>query len=292
MLKHKADARLHMLETNVRQKAYYEARFAGPVVQETVRQSDQQPNLPTRAWYSVRSRLQEWRYASGVNDYVYAQHRAWMSDLEQARVLDLGCSRGNYLSLWIAEHCAEYIGIDLSEPAAAYLDRRLRERGLANAHAYAQDLLANSFPDEHFDVVYAQSVLHHFKNKAVMLQELQRLLKPGGVVIAIDPLMTEPLNRIARTLYRPFQSDRAWEWPFSYSTFSLLQHYFEIAEMQGFMGMTKFGLPFYLLPGLGGVGRAIGNWGNGFDATYARRPGIPFFLCWMATLRLRKREKL
>ena len=151
------------------------------------------------------------------------------------------------------------------------------------------ELLA--FPDNHFDLVYAYSVLHHFKDVSVIIEELHRVLKPGGMIISLDPMMTEPLNRLARALYRPLQTDRDWEWPFTRETFRLFQNYFEIADMQGFMGMVKLGFPFQIIPGLDNFGKVIEGWGLKFDNKYARSFGVPFFLCWFSTLQLRKPDR-
>jgi len=280
------DPRQQMLQINFRQKDFYESRYEATHMNRQA--TERAANLPTNVWTWFRYGLMDLGSSVNVYEQVYALHQKWMSDLGDARVLDLGCFAGNNLSLWIAENCADYTGIDLSEQATASLDEKLRERQLTHARAYKQDFLANSFPDNHFDLVYAHAVLHHFKEMTVLLEELKRILKPGGVVISFDPMMTEPLNRLARMLYRPLQTDRDWEWPFKRSTFHLIQKYFEIADMQGFMGMVKLGFPFQLIPGLSGLGRAIGHWGLEFDKRYARRFGLPFYLCWVASLQLRK----
>lgn len=281
-----ADGREEMLQINVRQKDFYESRFEA--AQAGRPGKERAANAPTNIWTLMRRKVLAMRRASGAEEYLYILHRDWMSNLKVARVLDLGCFTGNHLSLWIAEHCAEYVGMDLSEQAIYVLNAKLRERQLTHASASAQDFLANSYPDNYFDLVYAFSVLHHFKDVNSMLQEMCRILKPGGVVISFDPLMTEPFNRLARIIYRPLQSDRDWEWPFTRTTFRIIRKYFEIADMQGFLGMTKLGFPFQLLPGLNKLGEAIVRWGLEFDKEHARSLGFPFYLCWMATLQLRK----
>jgi ubiquinone/menaquinone biosynthesis C-methylase UbiE len=286
------DERQKMLQINIRQKAFYESRFEDTLLGRVF--TERAANATTNFWSRLRYEINKFSYSSGINEYIDTLHREWihdLPDLKGAHVLDLGCSTGNHLSLWIAENCAEYIGIDLSEQATAALDAKLRERGLTHARAYAQDFLANSYPDNYFDLVYACAVLHHFREKTVLLDELYRVLKPGGVVISIDPLMTEPLNFLARALYRPLQTDRDWEWPFTYSTFRLFQKYFQIVDMQGFMGMAKLGLPFLAVPGLSRLGQAIGQRGVEFDKKHTRRFGLPFFLCWETTLRLRKLDQ-
>ena len=277
-----------MLSVNVRQKDFYESRFEA--TKESRKSSERAANMVTNFWTWLRYKLMDMGRSVNVYDQIYSLHREWMSDLKHTNVLDLGCFAGNSLSVWIAENCANYIGIDLSEQATQFLDGKLRERGLPHARAYKEDFLANSFPDNYFDVVYAHAVLHHFKDMSVLLQELYRVLKPGGVIISFDPMMTEPLNRFARLLYRPLQTDRDWEWPFTRATFRLISQYFEIPAMQGFMGMVKLSFPFQFIPGLGDVSRAIGRWGLAFDKKYARRFGLPFYLCWTVTLQLRKSD--
>jgi ubiquinone/menaquinone biosynthesis C-methylase UbiE len=278
-----------MLRINVQQKDFYESRFEASQVKNQA--SERAANIPTNLWTWMRRRILEMRRTSGVDEQLYRLHREWMGNLNGSYVLDLGCFTGNYLSLWIAENCTDYTGIDLSEQAIAVLNTKLHVHGLTHAHVYAQDFLANSYPDDYFDLVYAYSVLHHFKDLNVMLKELHRVLKPGGIVISVDPLMTEPLNRVARMLYRPMQTDREWEFPFTYSTFRLLQHYFEIANIQGFMGMSKLGFPFQLIPGLDRLGQVIGHRGLELDNQYASHIGLPLFLCWMVTLQLQKLDR-
>jgi len=275
-----------MLQINIRQKDFYESRFeanqvAGPVTERAA-------SISTNMWTRMRRRMMKLRKTTGVDEQIYELHRTWLGDLQDSRILDLGCFTGNHLSLWIAESCAEYIGIDLSEQAIATLNEKLRAHQLTHACAYAQDFLANSYPDNYFDKIYAYSVLHHFKDMSVILQELHRVLKPGGVIISFDPLMTEPFNRFMRMLYRPLQTDRDWEWPFTYVTIRLLQKYFEIADMRGYLGMVKCSFPLQMVPGLSNLGQMVGRWGSKFDDKYTRQPGLPFFLCWLATLCLRK----
>ena len=282
------DWKQEMLRFNIRQKDFYESRFVAAYI--TKRDTERAANAPTNLWTLTRRKVMAMGQSVHVYEHVHKTHQEWMSNIQDSRVLDLGCFAGNALSIWIAEHCAEYVGIDLSEQATQFLDTKLRELKLRNAHAYKQDFLDNAYPDNHFDVIYAHAVLHHFKDIDTLLKELHRVLKPDGVVISFDPMMTEPLNRIARVLYRPLQTDKDWEWPFTYKTFQHIQRYFEITNMQGFMGMVKLGFPFQLLPGLKRIGRAVATRGLAFDQKYGQSFGLPFYLCWGATLRLRKRE--
>jgi SAM-dependent methyltransferase len=64
-----------------------------------------------------------------------------------SRVLDVGCGDGRTCGLWLRDHAAEYVGVDISELAirearAAGLDARL-----------IQDATDLPFADGQFDVV-------------------------------------------------------------------------------------------------------------------------------------------
>lgn len=78
-----------------------------------------------------------------------------MGDISDSNVLDLGCFDGNQLSLWIAERCKKYIGLDLSENAISVLNRKLEAGKLNHAKAIAEDLLDGKQPAISVDVVYA-----------------------------------------------------------------------------------------------------------------------------------------
>ena len=80
-------------------------------------------------------------------------------------------------------------GLDLSAKAIGKLRRKLDE--IPGAEAKAADFLAEDYR-ERFDVIYAHGVLHHFRDFEVLCAELHKALRPGGVVISIDPLQSDP----------------------------------------------------------------------------------------------------
>lgn len=275
--------RRHHLDVNRQQKAYYESRFEADGADERA------ANAVTNAWTRLRRRIQTHDRSIGTVDRILADHRAWLGDLSQSRVLDLGCFAGNDLSLWLADQSAEYRGLDLSESAIKALQEKLRAQvPEADARARAGDFLANELPDASFDVIYAHSVLHHFANVDLVLEEMHRVLKPGGVVVSLDPLSTEPLIRMVRAAYRPFQSDRDWEWPFTFTTFRQIDRWFEIDRIQGYRGFSMLGLPLATLPLMRRPAHAVGRLGLRLERRFSNRRGLALWLCWMVALRLQK----
>lgn len=278
--------RQDMLETNRRQRDFYESRHSA------ARSGGGEPdaNVATNMWTRLRRRQQLLRRHLGISGEVHALHRRWINEMPVAapRILDLGCFSGNPLSFELARHAERYVGIDLSESAIASLRRRLAEREIVGAEAKAMDFLENDFPPESFDLVYAHSVLHHFRHLPVALDEILRLLAPGGMVITVDPLNTSFSSRLARRIYRPLQSDRDWEFPFTRRTLRAIRGRFVIEELRGFMGCAKYSLPLMLVPGLRRTGERGSSLGARMDARYATREGAMLWRCMQVTLLLRE----
>ncbi len=279
------EGRQRMLETNVRQHDFYESRFESTA--SATAAPERAANRPTQLWTKLRRRIQSLRAKVGGDDQLISLHRAWLGDLRSARVLDLGCFAGNRLSLWIAENSKEYIGVDLSEQAIARLQADLDERKVANASAKAMDFLANDWPDHYFDRVYAYSVLHHFADLDVALRELRRVVKPGGIVVSMDPLATEPFNRLARALYRPVQTDRDWEFPFTKKSLEMIGRHFHIREQRGIQGVVKLAYPLLVFSTTERVGQRFARRLLEYDS----RSGplaFPLFSPWHLALKLER----
>jgi SAM-dependent methyltransferase len=259
------------MQDNERQREFYESRFAAKGAA-----NEKAANWATNRWTAVRRKIQGFERQSGIKDRVLSLHRQWLGDLSDKDVLDLGCFAGNDLSLYLAQKSQSYIGIDLSDSAISKLNDKLLEA--PTAQAIAGDFLTFPFSEAQFDVVYAHSVLHHFADFEKLCATLSRVLKPDGIVIALDPTQTEPFNWLARMIYRPFQSDKDWEWPFKRSNYQTIQRYFNIERVQGYRGFSKIG---YVLPFMTG-------WGVRMDERYATKLGFSLYMCWLVTMRLKK----
>ena len=196
-------------------------------------------NLPTRIWYYFREKtLKKIRKDIGVLNESYDIHKTWFGDLSNMKVLDLGCFAGNYWSMYLAEHSKKYIALDLSDVAIEKLANRIKP--FPNAEAIAADFLSDEFAEKDFDMIYAYGVLHHFQNPDVLIAKLNEKLAPGGLVISYDPLETSLPIKIIRVLYRPFQSDKDWEWPFTKKTYFKFAKTFNIVERHGLLGQSKW----------------------------------------------------
>lgn len=213
-----------IIETNIRQKEFYNTK---------------KKNFATKIWSLLREKtLKKIRKNIGILDQSYQLHKEWFGDLSNKKVLDLGCFAGNELSMYLAENAKEYIGIDLSNVAIDKLNNRLEL--IPTAKALAVDFLTDDFKDKDFDLIYAYGVLHHFQNVPVLIKKLKEKLAVNGEIISYDPLETSIPIKTIRFIYRPFQTDADWEWPFTKKTVKLFSKEFNIVERRGLLGKTKW----------------------------------------------------
>ena len=118
------------------------------------------------------------------------------SKTDGTRVLDIGCGYGFFLQKmdqlgWQVE------GIEVSKPGRDYARQEL---GLC---IHAKPLEAMAFPCDHFDAVTLFYVIEHVPDPALVLKEVYRILKPGGMLLLRWPHST-PVVKILGPLAKKF----------------------------------------------------------------------------------------
>jgi ubiquinone/menaquinone biosynthesis C-methylase UbiE len=105
--------------------------------------------------------------------------RATYGDRKDLTILDIGCGTGA-MSQKLAAH-GTVISADFSPLALEYSRRRELTR------LCAADAMRLPFQDGSFDLIVALDILEHLPDDEAALREFQRVLKPGGRVIATVP---------------------------------------------------------------------------------------------------------
>jgi SAM-dependent methyltransferase len=125
-------------------------------------------------------------------DAFRAENRGLLDDFARLHpppgdLLEVGCAGG-----WLLKHAAERgwraRGVELSAEAVAH-SRRL---GL---EVFQGELAAAGFPDAAFDLVYMGDVLEHVPDCRAVMDEVARVLRPGGHLYLRGPITTHSLAR-------------------------------------------------------------------------------------------------
>lgn len=116
-----------------------------------------------------------------------------LGDTKKLHVLDVGCGVGKtdgYLSPWLAS----VTGVDVS-PVSIERARRL------NPHVRYESYDGKRLPftNELFDAAFLICVLHHvaLDERITLLQEVRRILKPGGIMFVFEHNPFNPMTQIA-----------------------------------------------------------------------------------------------
>ncbi len=224
-----------MLDVNVAQHEYY----------ETAGGSDESPrnSSATNLWRRLRKNAYSVFKNSEIHESINQLHAQWAGDVSKAKVLDLGLGEGNPLSLMLAKEAREYVAVDLSSSRMDVFRRKLSEAGITGAKTYVCDFLSDDFPEKNFDVVYAMAIFHHFKHIEAFMDVLCKRMSPGAIVITLDPIETWFPIKVIRAMYRPLQTDAAWEFPFTGQSLEAIQRTFKIECVQGVYGYSKWAIP-------------------------------------------------
>jgi demethylmenaquinone methyltransferase/2-methoxy-6-polyprenyl-1,4-benzoquinol methylase len=133
----------------------------------------------------------------------YGRDRRWKERLaDMARVnnttqaLDLACGTGD-IAFALAARGARVTGLDITPRML----QRAKDKTCTGApvRLLAGDMMTLPFAERSFDVVTTGYGLRNVPRLDVALREIQRVLRPGGVLLSLD--FNRPSNPLVRTIY-------------------------------------------------------------------------------------------
>lgn len=112
--------------------------------------------------------------------------------------LDLGTGPGDIPIMLCGQvEGLQVTAVDLAQTMLDIAEDKLAEADLATRVALAcMDVKALDLPDDSFDAVFSNTILHHIPEPSLMLAEASRVLKPGGLVLIRDLYRPETIEQL------------------------------------------------------------------------------------------------
>lgn len=116
------------------------------------------------------------------------------------QILDIATGTGDFALLLAKRLKPQHIvGADISEGMMAVGREKVKEEGLQNVISFQhEDCMQLSFPDGSFDAVTSSYGVRNFQNLDKGLQEMQRVLRPGGhlLIVELTPPPRFPMKQL------------------------------------------------------------------------------------------------
>ena len=150
--------------------------------------------MPQQPGDEKKSQVQEY-YSRTAEGYVASASHRTGSDLQ--RLIELGewqpdlyaldvATGGGHTALTIAPYVGQVMVTDLTPRMLEKAREFILAQGVTNAQFQVADAEQLPFADATFDRVTCRIAPHHFPNRARAVQEIARVLKPGGLFLLID----------------------------------------------------------------------------------------------------------
>lgn len=136
------------------------------------------------------------------------------------RILEVGVGTG--ISLPDYSRASRLTGVDISEPMLRKAQKRVAELGLRNVEGLAlMDAERLAFPDASFDVIVAQLVITTVPHPEATLDEMARVLRPGGEIVLVSRVGAESgLRATFEQSFAPLTERLGWRLEFPWSRYT------------------------------------------------------------------------
>ena len=218
------------LSLSQRVRKYWEARpcgTGGNVVGELTKY--------TPEWFA---KIEEYRYRTEPFIHSVAQFTRYRGK----KILEIGVGAGTDHLQW-ARAGAQCFGVDLTDAAIEITREHLRLHGLESRLQRVNAEQGLPFDEGSFDVVYSWGVIHHAEHPKNIVEEIRRVLKPGGLFIGMmygrrSPVVFKVWLKEALLRGKPWRSFRDVVWHHVESVGTKAYTCAELREL--FIGFSQF----------------------------------------------------
>jgi len=101
----------------------------------------------------------------------------YFEETKEFNLLDIGCSSGIMTNEY-SKHFKETVGVDLDSKAISYAENNFAKKNLTFLCTPIEE---NNFEENVFDVITCSHIYEHVPDDKILLDNIFKLLKPGGV---------------------------------------------------------------------------------------------------------------
>jgi ubiquinone/menaquinone biosynthesis C-methylase UbiE len=160
---------------------------------------------------AAEAHFDRWAAAYGRSRLLPSLQRKALAELKPAagdRVLDVACGAGA-LAIEVAPRVERAVGVDISDGMLEIARSRLlaaeKDHTLADVDFIQGPSDALPFADAIFTAVVCTTALHHFPDPQRSIDEMARVLEPGGRLVIGDMCRDALTTKIADPLFRRFE---------------------------------------------------------------------------------------
>jgi ubiquinone/menaquinone biosynthesis C-methylase UbiE len=129
-------------------------------------------------------------WAAKADPEIIQRFQAALGAAAQGRLLDVACGPG-VVTAAIAPGARSVVALDATEQMLERARQRCAKAGLVNVDFKRGDAENLPFEDGQFDGAVSRFAIHHFADPQRALQEMFRVLCPGGTVVVVDVVSSE-----------------------------------------------------------------------------------------------------
>lgn len=192
-------------------------------------------------------------YELDYEDKAEEYFRSLLGDVRDKAILDIGSGHGS-CALGLAKRGAHVTSIDISPELIEGCRKRASVNGLA-AEFEVMNGCALEFANASFEIVVAVRTVHHLPDVAAFYREAHRVLKPGGILLLLEPQKYNPFVEFGRKFIK---RGPAWRTPTEHplvpNDLRLIKAVFGNSETKEFEFLTSACLAFKML-GMGWLHR-------------------------------------
>ncbi len=154
--------------------------------------------------------------------------------------LDIGCSGNSFL--FFLENINHKSYLDIAEtPLKQYLNKNILKESEQIFHPINADLCNLPYRNKKFDLIIILDVLEHIKKDYIAIEEISRILKKKGLIIATIPHKMKYFSNQDKLIghYRRYEIRQLKELFYQYNlkiinTFGIYGQLFKITEIQSY----------------------------------------------------------